>query len=343
MLEKPALPDTRIVAGLREAYGIAAAGLDFLPIGYDANAWVYRVTADDGAEYFLKVRRGQLNAPGLLIPRFLRDQGIESVVAPLRAADDRPWAALDGFKLVLYPYLAGENGYYAGLSDAQWMAFGTTLRQIHAVDLPADLAAQMRVEAFVSRHAPIVRALSARIAAGEFAGTDPHQRELASFWQARQAEIDWLLDRTEALSGQLRARPMEPVVCHADIHTHNVLIDGEGRLWIVDWDETLLAPRERDLMFIGAGIDGPKHGPRETALFYQGYGDVIPDPLALAYYRIEWAVQDLGEFGMQVFEADDVGAETKADAVRLVKGMFQPGHSVDRARASEAALRSGTG
>jgi hypothetical protein len=91
-------------------------------------------------------------------------------------------------------------------------------------------------------------------------------------------------------------------------------------------------------MFVGAGIDGPKVGPRETALFYQGYGEVAPDPLALAYYRIEWAVQDLGEFGTQVFDADDVGAETKADSVRLVQGMFAPGNSVDRARASEAAL-----
>lgn len=341
MLEKPALADAALSAALRDSYGLAVAGLDFLPVGYDANAWVYRVTAENGVTYFLKVRRGRLNEPGLLIPRYLKDQGIATVVAPLRASGDRPWIALDDFKLILYPFLDAENGYYAGLSDAQWIAFGATLRQIHAVELPAELAARMRREAFVSRHVPIVQALSARIAAGVFGGTDPHQRELADFWGAHQAQIDWLLQRTAALSTRLRARSMDFAVCHADIHTHNVLVDGDGRLWIVDWDETLLAPRERDLMFVGAGIDGPKYGPRETALFFQGYGDVTPDPVAMAYYRIEWAVQDLGEFGMQVFEADDVGAETKADAVRLVQGMFAPGHSVDRARASEAALGTG--
>ena len=118
---------------------------------------------------------------------------------------------------------------------------------------------------------------------------------------------------------------MTPVVCHADIHTHNVLLDGDGRLYIVDWDETLLAPKERDLMFVGAGIDGPKYGPRETALFYQGYGDVSPDPLAIAYYRIEWGVQDLGEFGREILSADDVGAETKADAAAADQGHVRAG------------------
>lgn len=340
MLEKPTLSDERIAAGLREHFGITAAGLDFLPVGRDANAWVYRVTAADGAAYFLKVRRGKLNEPGLLVPRFLKDRGIAEIVAPLPTPGYVPWASLEDFALIVYPFLEAANGYTAGLSDAQWMAFGAALRRIHAIQPPADLAAKMRVEAFVSRHVAIVQAISARIAAGDFDAADPYQRELAAFWSARQAEIDWLLARTEALSQHLRARPLAPVICHADAHTHNVLVDRD-RLYIVDWDETLLAPRERDLMFVGAGIDGPKYGPCETALFYQGYGEVIPDPAAMAYYRIEWAVQDLGEFGTQVFDADGVGAETKADSVRLVQGMFAPGNSVDRARASEAALPPG--
>ena len=173
MLEKPALADDQIAAALRAAYGIAVAGLDFLPVGRDANAWVYRVTASDGARTFLKVRRGALNAPGLLIPRFLKDQGLASIVAPLRAADARPWAELDDFKLILYPYLEADTGYAVGLSDAQWIEFGATLKRLHATRLPADLAAQMRVETFVSRHVPLVRALDARIAAGDFDADGP--------------------------------------------------------------------------------------------------------------------------------------------------------------------------
>ena len=44
------------------------------------------------------------------------------------------------------------------------------------------------------------------------------------------------------------------VLCHADLHAWNVLLDTDRQLWLVDWDETILAPKERDLMFVVGGI-----------------------------------------------------------------------------------------
>jgi len=46
MLEKPNLQDEKIIACLRNGYGVPAARIDFLPIGNDSNAWVYRVRMD---------------------------------------------------------------------------------------------------------------------------------------------------------------------------------------------------------------------------------------------------------------------------------------------------------
>ena len=61
----------------------------------------------------------------------------------------------------------------------------------------------------------------------------------------------------------------------------------------------------------------------EERLFFNGYGKTGIDWVALAYYRYEWVVQELGDYGARVFMKPDVGAKTKADAVRGLNGTLR--------------------
>lgn len=337
MHEPPAnLHDDTLRAVLRAAYGVEAATLTFLPLGYDASAWVYRVRAAGNTEYFLKVRSGAVNEPGLLVPRFLHDQGITSVIAPLSARSGAPCTAAAGYTLVLYPFVAGQSGMKRGLSDQQWLAYGTLLRQIHDTAPPAGITRVMRREDYTPAGAAPIRALDARIGAHNF--DDPVQDTLAAFWRTHRAEIHTLVERAEDLGRRLARRGPAHVLCHADIHTGNVLVDTAGQIWIVDWDETMLAPRERDLMFVvGGGISRTLVRPREEELFLQGYGAVTPDPLALAYYRYAWAVSDIGAFGEEVFFRPDLGPISRCTACDSFMGLFLPGNIVALAFAAPIA------
>jgi spectinomycin phosphotransferase len=127
-------------------------------------------------------------------------------------------------------------------------------------------------------------------------------------------------------------------LCHADLHTWNVLLDTAQQLWLVDWDETILAPKERDLMFIVGGIGRGLVNPHETACFLQGYGSTLINPLALAYYRYAWAVQDMIEYGEQVFLLPDLGQQSRRAALHGFTSMFEPGNIVDIAFASDDAM-----
>lgn len=55
MLTKPDLKDEKIIECLKDAYGLNVATISFLPIGADFNTAVYRVTAHNGEDYFLKL------------------------------------------------------------------------------------------------------------------------------------------------------------------------------------------------------------------------------------------------------------------------------------------------
>ena len=338
MIEKPDLTDAAITAALRDHYGLAVESLEFLQLGNDSYAWVYKVVAQDGKTFLLKVRKGAINEASLSVPRFLKDHGIEQAVAPLPTRAGTLWAAAEPFALIVYPFVEGRMGAQGGLSDAQWREMGVVMKQIHRLPLSADLRAQLRTETFSSKWAVVAHRIQAEIMRTAYAGVS--EAATAALWREKHAEIQRILDRAIVLGDLLRGQPLDFVLCHADIHTHNVLVDETGGLFIVDWDETLLAPKERDLMFIGDGLADYSERDRRTDWFYRGYGKTNVNPTASVYYRYAWVVDEFGSYGEQILLTPDVGEETKKTAVQYFRDLFAPGDVVDKAYQSEADLPS---
>ena len=327
MRELPKLADATIVGALEENYGISIRALTFLPLGADSASAAFRVRAADGATYFLKVRAPEgFGAPSLVVPRFLDNQGIPHIASPLPTSSRALWVIVDHFALSLFPFIEGLRAADVGLSEQQWTSLGATLKQIHECRLTPDLMQIVPREVFKPTRRHVLTRLEAAIRTQAVA--DPMQRELAAFWTARQEEIRTLVDRADMLGHQLRQRSAPLVLCHADLHTWNLLLDTSQQFWIVDWDETILALKGRDLMFVVGGIGADQVRPHETACFLQGYGDAALDPVALTYYRYAWAVQDMGAYGEQVFFMPDLTQETRHDAVEGFVDMFEPGNIV---------------
>ena len=128
------------------------------------------------------------------------------------------------------------------------------------------------------------------------------------------------------------------MICHADLHTNNVLVLADGSLAIIDWDEVMLAPPERDLMFVRGAVVAGVVTDRQATAFELGYGTGDADPLLIAWYRIDWAVQDLADFARRVLLDPDVGDATRAKALELFAYVVKPGGEVDTAIAADDAL-----
>src|SRR5262249_18715644 len=162
----------------------------------------------------------------------------------------------------------------------------------HSGGFASQLRGQVPAETFSIPSAQLVRRLTAGIQDARF--DSPAAMRLASFWADNASLIEQMLVRAEALGKQLQSRPFEFVLCHADIHAANILVSEEGSIYLVDWDGPLLAPRERDLLFVVGSNIARRVEPREEALFFQSYGTVDIDLTALAYYRYERAIEDIG-------------------------------------------------
>lgn len=160
----------------------------------------------------------------------------------------------------------------------------------------------------------------------------PVAGRLAGFWVAHRDRIDHILTRAEALGRELRTRPFELVLCHADIHAANVMTGaGDGEIHLVDWDDPKIAPRERDLLFVVGSMIARAVEPHEEATFFRGYGPVAVDPEAIVYYRYERFLQDLGEIGKSVFLDPTLSEEMRRAETAIAADYLTPGGFLDRA------------
>jgi spectinomycin phosphotransferase len=321
-LTKPAIAGQAIRDYLLASYDLAIQAVEFLPLGADMRTAVYRVTTPAGRSYFLKLRRGDFDEIAVLVPVFLHAQGARQVMVPLANRAGRYWSSAHDFHWVLYPFMEGRNGYEVGLSAAQWRALGENLAIIHRAVPPPDLAVRLPRETYSPVLRDAVRVYDAQVEQTTY--SDPLAAQFAALWTRQRAEIRRVVERADQLATLLRERVMPFVICHSDLHPGNLLIGADDALAIVDWDEPTLAPRERDLLFVGGGMGGTWNTPAEDALFYQGYGHSSIDPLVLSYFHYERIVADFVAYANELLSV--LGSvEDRTRSLRLISSQFEPG------------------
>lgn len=328
---------TTIIDRLNTSYGIQVTALTPLLLGADMNASVYKAHDQDHKSYFVKLKRGHEHDVGVAILELLHEEGIQEVIPPLKTLQGKSTHRLDDFTLIVYPFIEGVDGFSQTLTDQQWVTLGRVLRKVHGLKVPLALEGLIRKEKYSSKWRDIVRSFYGHIE-GEVAG-DEVAKKLLLFMKEHMEEIHRLVDTAETLSQKIRLKSESEesfVLCHADIHGGNVLLGKEGSLYIVDWDDPVMAPKERDLMFIGGGVANVWNNDREEECFYQGYGETDVDKSILAYYRHERIVEDIAEYSQELLLGEDgEDSESRMEMYKQFVGMFE------RRGVVEIAFRTG--
>jgi len=277
---EPDIDRGRLIEAVRTAYGVSARSIEFLPLGFGA---CYDLTATD-RRYFLKVwpyaRLGTPLAEAQLASLALSD-AIGIHVPALGVPRPRPTlggalhADLDGVPLALFDYLEGDAGTRWSLDTHA--AIGRAFAALHgATALLAPLVS--RRESFDVPWEADLRSTLARLAT--LAGAGPEARPgllSARAWvHAHGADVDAQLARLHALTSRARALGGPFVLCHTDLHANNVLVDLEGGMHLLDWDDAKLAPPEHDLWASLWEPNGESGGLRACTEAYRDAGGVAP-------------------------------------------------------------------
>lgn len=237
--------------------------------------------------------------------------------------------------MILYPFIEGINGFETELSDEQKRILGRALGAIHSAHLPPELKRQIPQEIFSPNYRESMKSFQSQVENQIY--DEPVAVKLAEFIKSKRDVINQLIERAGTLASELQAKPLEFSLCHTDIHGGNMLIGENGDFYIVDWDDPILAPKERDLMFIGGGIDNIWKTKQDEALFYEGYRETESNLAALAYCRYERIIVDLVEFCNQLLLSDEGGAD-REQAYRWFTSNFEAGQTIEIAEKTDKLL-----
>ena len=294
--EPPDLDRADLQATLQAGWGLRDAALTNVPEGGGSHHW--RCTAG-GEERF--VSADDLTATFHAAPdedsafaalecayrtaAALRGAGLDFVVAPLADGEGRVLRRLGRrYAVRVAPVIPGAPGEFGVYSAPDRRRVAGLVGRLHAASVRVADAGTGTADLAIPSRASLMAAIAA---IGRRWATGPLAEPARALLAPRALEVERRLEEHDEAAARVRARSAAWVVTHGEPHGGNVIFDPGGGLHLIDWDTTLVAPRERDLhMVLDARLAGwDEH--RAVA------GDVELDHEALDLYRRMWALADI--------------------------------------------------
>ncbi len=302
MLTEPNITRERIQQIIEENWAFVIKNLEFNPGGQAS--WSYKVTDSNGNTYFFKIHQGA----GDILKRFdltyklFNLANIEQIAHPIKTKNEQLIVHLDSYPSALFNFISGHNASEKTLTNEQKMAVGELLGRIHkATDLVGGFPLK---EDFIYQN---LERLKQNILDGEkyLSDTSVYKKKGGELLLSHKHKILERSDALERLGQSLREREIPFVICHGEPHLWNTMVDENGLVYLIDWDDSLLAPKEKDLMMI-----------EDDQLKLQGYrntvGEFSINSDVMQYYKWEWNISEIDAWSDSIFTSTASATQNEA-------------------------------
>lgn len=317
MKTPPSIDLNTLLQDLDSTYGIRAQAATFIPRG--EMSWGYHVESTRSAAYFLKIyRETALPAWAARLTYRLHDVcQIEQVSHPLPARSGEFLSTLAGFQAAVFPFIEGQSLWEVPHHSRQevFHRLGQLLAQIHRCrTLTSECLRVERFEAWgLAEYRQVIEACSSPQALPGAAG------EALNLLRPLKDRLANLLDDLLRCQQKARQASFTHCICHGDPTPGNILVTPGGLPYLIDWDDTILAPRERDLVFWER--DEVFFENESSSPVLEGYrntaGDCDLNPDVIGFYRRQWTVGEIAAFSHRLlFESQDE-AQNQSDLENL--------------------------
>jgi spectinomycin phosphotransferase len=294
---------------IQEEFGISITSMTPVPKVEITRA--YSIEGVDHKRFFLKIY------PDDSIPdsafTFAHDlfykAGIANVVCPTRAKSGPLRIRIGESYVALYNFIAGKTAEESRFNDSQFEKLGELLAKIHRSNkLLGEYSVKGNFEiSFETKFLAVFGELD-RLTKD----STEYRKKVRLFLDPYRERFMEELATLRELQSKVRQMDLEFVNCHGEPSPGNVLISDVSEVCLLDWDEPILAPKEKDLLFFKDNIEPVMKGYRRFSEDTSVNRDVIE------FYGHMWNLGEIADYGGRIlFKSNsDVQNQTWLDNMK---------------------------
>ena len=131
----------------------------------------------------------------------------------------------------------------------------------------------------------------------------------------RCADLNMYLDWLKGSQKQVKTTGNRMVICHTDLHGGNLMTDCQNNLYILDWENAMIAPREHDMIFFAGERDIWKIF---WSIYRSFFDQVELDRDLLRFYFYRRGLEDIADYIYRIFQGDGSDARDESDVKELI-------------------------
>jgi len=312
----------RLIQAIQQHYGIEIESLRFLQRGWGGDCFAIDTPAAE--RFFLKVHDGDehdvaASSKAFYLPLMhqLHSKGILSHIPhPVPTLGGEFSTPLGSFELVITHFIDGRLIGFGTLPEPVLRELSKMVGILHnsRSQLDFDQPFIERFEMIPERDFwEVFNALEAVNAADRVG-----RHALRDALLPHQGKILAALGYQKTLQTTARGSNKPMVVCHTDLHGANLMGDDRGNLYILDWENALIAPPEHDMIFFAGE---PNFWEVFWPHYHQQFQDASLDPEILRFYFYRRALEDIFGIARRILLGDGDEARDREDLGYLEEGL----------------------
>lgn len=294
---------------IKKHYNIDVLDFQFLPKG--EGGYSYIIDCQSNIKYFLKIypsNKANANTDleeNLKIIESLSSQAkIKNISQIVKTKNNYLRSKFNNEDLVIFEYIFGKDLGDQKISNSIITKIAELLSQIHRTTSQIKPLKLQKEKFDINYEKDLIKTYKKL---EKIPTTSKYQKKLKQYLIDNKSNILDVYKKLKGFQGKAKNSQKKFTITHGDPIPHNLILDQQNNIHLIDWETSMLAPAERDVWFYLEN-----HG-QEFIKAYKETNDLQLDINIIGFYFYNRNLEDLMDWVQRIFYENKSDEQDKND------------------------------